>query len=86
MMKRVMKNLILFLASVGITYLVYAVMMWLLDKGSQFLGRESALGNIFEKLLFWLSHLGLGLIIFPILVVLMFFLLKKIWGNIQIPP
>ena len=79
-MKRVMTNIVLFIASVGITYLAYAGIMWVLDKGSQTLGRGSPIGNIFEKLLFWLSHLGFGLIIFPILALLIFFVLRKYWN------
>lgn len=76
-MKKLMKSLFLLIAAIGITYFVYAGIMWALDKGSQALGRSSAVGNVLEKLLFWLSHLGFGLIIFPLLASLVFFFLYK---------
>ena len=81
MMKKLMKNLLLFISAIGITYIGYAGIMLLLDKGSQALGRESAFGNTLEKLLFWLSHLGFGLILFPLLTLLVFFLLYKQFGR-----
>lgn len=80
-MKKVFGTLILISLSVGITYLLYSGVMWLLDKGSEILGRESVVGNFFEKALFWLSHLGFGLIIFPALVAFVFFVLRKLLGS-----
>jgi hypothetical protein len=80
-MKKVFGILILISLSVGTTYLLYSGVMWLLDKGSEILGRENVVGNFFEKALFWLSHLGFGLIIFLALVVLVFFILQKLLGS-----
>lgn len=80
-MKRVFGTFILISLSVGITYLLYSGVMWVLDKGSEILGRESVVGNYFEKALFWLSHLGFGIIIFPSLVVLVFFIFQKLLGS-----
>ncbi|MBA1331624.1 hypothetical protein QQ73_10935, partial [Candidatus Endoriftia persephone str. Guaymas] len=57
-MKKMLTNILLFLAAIGVTALFYALTMWLLDKGSEVFGRQSVIGDLFEKSGFWLSHLG----------------------------
>jgi len=78
-MKRLLQYFLLLIASVGITYLAYAIMMWGFHKASEFFGVSSTSGKFFGHLYVSLSHLGFGLVIFPVLVVIVFFLLKKIW-------
>ena len=83
MFRKIMKNIILLVVSIGASYLIYAVIGWTIDKCSQFFGRESAIGSIAEKALFWLSPLGMGVIIFPVLVIIMFLVFKKLWTNYE---
>ena len=80
-MKKILGILIVLSLSIGITYLLYVAVMWLLDKSSEILGRESALGDFSEKALFWLSHLGFGFVIFPTIVGLVYFILQRLWGD-----
>ena len=81
-MKKMLTNILLFLTAIGATALFYALTMWLLDKGSEVFGRQSVIGDLFEKTGFWLSHLGFGLIIFPVLVIVVFWMFRKwIGGN-----
>lgn len=80
-MKKMMMNVLLLLAAIGVTALFYTLVMWLLDKGSEVFGRQSVIGDFFEKAGFWLSHFGFGLIIFPILVIVAFLVLRKWFGG-----
>lgn len=80
-MKNMTVNVLLLLASIGVTALYYTLVMWLLDKGSEVFGRQSVIGDLFEKVGFWLSHFGLGLIIFPILVIVAYMVLRKWFGG-----
>lgn len=79
-MKNMLANFLLFLASIVSTALIYAFVMWSLDKGSEIFGRQSAIGDFFEKSGFWLSHFGFGLIIFPVLVILVYLLLRRLFS------
>jgi len=75
------KNLVLLLAAIGVVTLFYALVLWLLDKGSEIFGHQSFIGVFFEKTGFWLSHFGFGPIIFPIFVILAFLVLRKWFGK-----
>lgn len=79
-MKRMLGYVLLFLFAIGATALFYAMIMWMLDKGSEVFGRQSYIGNILEKSGFCLSHLGFGVLIFPILVIVVFWILRKWFG------
>ncbi len=80
-MKKMLTNVLLFLAAIGVTALFYALIMWLLDKGSEVFGRQSVIGDLFEKSGFWLSYFGFGLIIFPVLVIVVFWMFRKWIGG-----
>jgi len=71
-MKTFFMNTALFIASLFISSFIYAVLLWGLDKLSESLQRP----NILETVLFWLSHLGFGFVLYPLLIFVMFYFLK----------
>ena len=76
-MSKLMNKPVLIIISVIISTITYSLVLWTIDTLSQYVGMQSLFGRILEASLFWLSHFGFGLVLFPALIIMVFYLLNR---------
>ena len=76
-MKSFILHFILALASILVVLFAYLILVWGLEAGSSYFGANSTIGRVTEPSLFWLSHFGFAPIMLPVLMIIVYYVLKK---------
>ncbi len=72
-----MHKIITILISVVSSVILYSLLLGVINLISQQFDRNSLIGNSLETILFFMSHLGFGIILLPVLMIFLYIILRK---------